>query len=41
MKIIYKEMFDIAKKYSKEAIENKDYILWMIAMTCLKEAYGK
>lgn len=40
MKIVDKEIFDIAQAYAKQAVSDNDNYCWMCAKECLKMAYG-
>ncbi|QXV80810.1 hypothetical protein bas02_0044 [Veterinaerplatzvirus Jeanpiccard] len=40
MKIVDKEMFEIAQTYANEAVKTGSYFYWMCAKEYLKMAYG-
>lgn len=40
MKIVDKEMFEIAQVYAKQAIRDSDNYCWMLAKEYIKMAYG-
>lgn len=40
MKIVDKEIFDIAQACAKQAVRDNDNYCWMCAKECLKMAYG-
>ena len=40
MKIVDKEMFEIAQVYAKQAVRDNDNYCWMCAKEYLKLAYG-
>ena len=40
MKIVDKEMFEIAQTYANDAVKTGSEYCWMCAKECLKMAYG-